>query len=336
MQEAFAPFDVADLVFVVLTLTADEHHRAQVDLEGVYRDLRRRVEKWMKRMRRQLRRMGLDPFGSEWCATVEAHLSDVPHVNILIACPAWARWLQERYEAKREVAMKGARIRVVGARACAWCGNSLRKSQPDDARFCSRGCRLEHSEATLLDGPFADHLEPCGLGWRSTAEVPRGKDAVNGYLTKLAAEADKTHGEMAKRTQLPLRAPKGFRRLRSGRRFLPPRRKGDATGAIVRRVWTTYGDEEVRPLVQSKNLDYMKVVHAVCELEQSLAWKEEDERARERLLKRCGYVPTRKTRDEQTTSHRLNLGRAPPTPRGGAPTGGAPPAADSTTRPPSG
>jgi hypothetical protein len=50
-------------------------------------------------------------------------------------------------------------------------------------------------------------------------------------------QADRTVGEVAKLTQLPLNAPKRFRRLRSGRRFLKPRRKDPAwTGTVVRRV----------------------------------------------------------------------------------------------------
>lgn len=297
MTEAFEPFDRKDLLFVVLTLDGDEHRKAvesATNLGAVYRGLRRTVERWMKRARRQLTKMGMRAFGSEWCATVEAHRSDVPHVNLLIACPDWARWVAERYEAKR----------IAG---------------------------LSHREATLLDEPFSSHLEPCGLGVRSTAEVPRGKDSVSGYITKLASRAD-VHGEMAKKSQLPLKAPKGFRRLRSGRRFLPARRKNpDVSGTIVRRVWTESGDEEVRPLVQSSNHEYMAIVDAVCELEQKLAWRDEEERARARRLRKWG-VPTIRTRDERTTAHTLDLKREPPdrppTRRGAPPTGGAAPGPD--------
>lgn len=337
MQEAFTPYDRSDLVFVVLTLDGQEHARAATDLAGVYLALRRQVEMWMKRTRRQLQAMGLDAFGSEWCATVEAHLSDVPHVNLLIACKGWAQWLHERYEAKRMLAL-GDRLplrEAAGAR-CVWCRCELGATEAErKRRFCSPVCKREHVEAILLPEPFASHLGPCGLGWRSTAEVPAAKDAVNGYLTKLAAEADQTHGELAKRTQLPLRAPKGFRRLRSGRHFLPPRRKrGDCTGTIVRRVWTEYGDEEVRPLVQSTNHEYMAVVEKVCELEQRLAWDDEGSHRKRRWLRAMG-VPA-PTRDELTTMHRIELpapGRGPPRARGVAPAGGASPEASETTRP---
>jgi hypothetical protein len=49
-------------------------------------------------------------------------------------------------------------------------------------------------------------------------------------LTKVAGQS---LGELAKVSQVPTRAPKGTRRLRSSRRFLPPRRRGTARGVVL-------------------------------------------------------------------------------------------------------
>lgn len=270
MSEAFAPYPPEHLVFMVLTLSSDQQKRRHYDLKSLYRELRRRVEMFVKRLRRFLEREGVEPFGSEWVSTVEQHRSGVPHVNMLIGCEAFAKWVKIRTDGNR----------LLG---------------------------LDDRESTLLgrlDGELAEHLEACGLGWRCTAEIAQSRDKVIGYLGKIARWADQTHAEIAKVSQLPVKAPKGFRRLRSGRNFLPKRHKGDKTGTIVRRVVTREGDEEVRPLVRSQNEQYNLVVDAVCKLEQQLAWSEEDEK-RELARKRRLGIPTVKNRDEQTTVHRM-------------------------------
>lgn len=72
-----------------------------------------------------------------------------------------------------------------------------------------------------------------------TCEAARNADALAGYLAKLAAEQDTPTppgvGEVVKLTQLPVHAPRGFRRLRSSRGFLPPKPKasGEWTGELV-------------------------------------------------------------------------------------------------------
>ena len=75
------------------------------------------------------------------------------------------------------------------------------------------------------------------MGLESTAERARSGDSVASYIVKLAGEGGSTAGELAKLSQAPMTAPERFRRLRSGKRFLPPRRgtKEGVTGTLIRR-----------------------------------------------------------------------------------------------------
>lgn len=68
-----------------------------------------------------------------------------------------------------------------------------------------------------------------GWGWRVSAERARDASRVAAYLVKVARLA----GEATKASQLPLAAPRGLRRLRASRGFLPPRVKGNEwTGTL--------------------------------------------------------------------------------------------------------
>lgn len=91
------------------------------------------------------------------------------------------------------------------------------------------------------------HARQCGFGWRCSAEAARSLSKVAGYVVKLAntvgelpegvqrdVVAGSLVGEVSKLSQVPVTAPKGFRRLRSSPRFLPPPRKNpDWTGELV-------------------------------------------------------------------------------------------------------
>jgi len=89
-----------------------------------------------------------------------------------------------------------------------------------------------------------DAADSAGMGTVGWLEKPRGTaEAIAGYLVKVAMQdtlslsgerQDHLTGELVKLTQLPITAPKGTRRLRSSRGFLPPRFKGNGewTGAI--------------------------------------------------------------------------------------------------------
>lgn len=261
VQEAFELFDPKDVVFLVLTLDPREHRRGKTQLGEVYREFTERAEKYVKRLRRWMARLGLAPFENEWVSTIEAHKSGIPHINFMIHSPDLAALLRADFDARRAVG-EGSK------------------------------------EAALLRGEMLRHAVECGFGWRSTAEALRlgpnergGIAKLAGYITKLAGKAHATHGELAKLSQVPLMAPKNFRRLRSGRRFLPARRGSDMTGALVRRYRAREGDEVAEAVTRSRNEEYMEQVRACVQREQELAWEDEDGRALRRTYALFGLSP---------------------------------------------
>lgn len=255
VQEAFEPFSPSDCVFIVLTLDPAEHARGEHDLAGVYRSLRRYVERlfgfWKTVCTGKRKGLGLDWCGSRWVSVVEAHRTGVPHINIVMHAPKLAQYLREQY---------------TGARAAG----------------------MTHREATLLRGPFLEAAEGCGFGWSSTMEAADATnpgranlDSIAGYIAKVAKNTDALHGEIAKLTQLPLQAPKNFHRVRSGKGFLPPKRKNEAwTGAVIRRFRTREGDEQAESLVRKyKDPMLAAQVDQAVKKEQELAYEDEEVRA---------------------------------------------------------
>jgi len=202
MREAFAPLPADGNVLLVLTL----------DRNGVYSQARwknadeanaalsKQSRNFLKRLRRYGASQGWADFGSKWVATVESHRSSWPHMNFVIHCPELAAELSEDYERRR-----------------------------------ARGA--SHRNATVLDGVLLDIAMQTGWGAQSVAERGRSTEALVSYIAKLAGQADATMGELAKLSQTPVAAKQGFRRLRSGVGFLPPKRKNpDYTGTLIRRL----------------------------------------------------------------------------------------------------
>jgi hypothetical protein len=68
----------------------------------------------------------------------------------------------------------------------------------------------------------------CGFGYRLWAEPVRCQEAIAGYFVKLCSET-------AKLDQLPVNAPKHFRRIRASKGLLPKRvRNEDLTGGVIK------------------------------------------------------------------------------------------------------
>jgi hypothetical protein len=71
----------------------------------------------------------------------------------------------------------------------------------------------------------------CGFGFVGWLEPLRSQEALSGYLVKIERELTGT----GKAYQIPLNAPKNFRRLRASVRLLPPVFKNDkVTGELVK------------------------------------------------------------------------------------------------------
>lgn len=218
IKQATAPLEATGFVFGVLTIDRDGFYSPagqplHMNATEAYRALSRKSEIFLKRLRRWQKARGMTPLRSQWVAVVEAHRSGWPHVNFVIYSPELAAHLAAE------------RTRKLAAGAT-------------------------EREAVLV----ADELRTIALasGWgpQSTLEQAKSIDALNGYVTKLAGMADATGGEIAKITQAPMTAPERFRRLRSGKGFLPKRHKNeDYTGTLIRRrINSLDGTPEAYPL----------------------------------------------------------------------------------------
>ena len=195
-------FEPTGWVFAVLTLDRDGYYGGErwLDTAQAYRALSKMSRNFLTALRRLCKRRGWTSPKSNWVAVVEAHRSGWPHVNLLFYAPELA------------LDLEGERL------------NNLANGETPRA-------------STLLDGELAACARNAGWGPQSTAERARSRDALAGYFVKLAGDAGSTSGELAKLTQVPTQAAKGFRRLRAGVGFLPPKRKNEAyTGTLLRRV----------------------------------------------------------------------------------------------------
>lgn len=222
------------------------------DSTDAYLGIGKQSQSFLYRLRRWQKRNGHAVLGSQWFAVVEQHANGFPHVNLCIYAPELADLLDQEQE-----------------------GIPLDPADPQ-AR-------------TLLQGELRAMAIASGWGPRSTAERARDRKALAGYVTKVAGKADATAGEIAKVTQAPVSAPPKFRRLRSGKGFLPPR-KGTAegwTGALIRRQWDNEGGPSVLPLHRATPEHAINVAGA-CYLEEQI-WQTEMERiARDPKAKRYG------------------------------------------------
>jgi len=190
------------VVFAVLTLDRDGYFSGEPwpNVTAAYRELSRMSRALLKRLNRFCTTRGWEAIGSRWAGVVEAHRSGWPHVNLMLYSPELAAALES-------------------------------------ARIAQLECGATARESVLLCDELLRHAKETGWGPQSTAERARSRDAVTGYITKLSGEAAQTAGELSKITQTPLSAPQGFRRLRAGKGFLPPRHKNpEWTGTVVRRV----------------------------------------------------------------------------------------------------
>lgn len=265
IKEACAPLDETGFCFFVLTLDRDGKFSGKPweTAEQAFRELGSMTSKFLKRLRRFAAKQGWTPIRSQWVATVEAHKSGWPHVNLLIYSPELADWLKNE---------KNDRVSLgFGKRESILLG-------------------IESTPGRFHGGPIFTAAVESGWGVQSTAEggLRGGKDAIAGYMAKVAGSADRVAGEIAKVTQRPLAAPERFRRLRSGVGFLPPRMATPegVTGTLVRR--TSYrGTVQVLPLHNVKPASQVHVSTA-CYQEEAIAIDEQSVARWNRQVRQCG------------------------------------------------
>lgn len=198
IKEAFARLPAKECVF--LTLTLDRKRLAVRDAREAFRLLSKMSQSLKRRLDNWMAAKGWKKTGNRYVAVVEAHRSGWPHMHWVLHAP--------------ELAI-----------ACA--------EQARSARVLG----MSEREGKLAWGELLELIERSGWGYQSTVEAVRDGDAMAGYVSKLAGEADDVKGEVAKMTQLPHEAPPSTRRLRSGKLFLPKRQRSDKTGALVQPRW---------------------------------------------------------------------------------------------------
>lgn len=215
--------------------------------------------------------------GNRWFSVVEAHRSGWPHVNLVIWCPELAALLRSEHADRLEDP------EVADALALARDAWKRGEAIPGHVRELAR-------KATVVGGRVAQVLEASGWGRQSTAEAARDIEAVIGYGVKLAGLHDASVGELAKVTQCPMNAPERFRRLRSGKGFLPPREKDETvTGCMMRRRRSAEGDWELQAINAPK--DERQEPQILLARAAELALIDEEERILSRNRGKLGPMP---------------------------------------------
>lgn len=235
IKEAAEPLGGDGWCYFVLTIDREGYYggRKWPDVTAAFRELGKLQHRFLTRLRGVQKRHGWTVTKNQWVSVVEAHRSGWPHVNVMVWCPELA--------------------------------NELRENR---ARLTARG-RTDR-EAILVGGEVLACAVNAGFGRQSTAEGARSRDALIGYITKLAGhDMGQSTAELAKITQAPTKAPERFRRLRAGKCFLPPRRKDpNITGTLVRRGRDAWGNPQVYPLHDAKP-ELRPMIAAVCYLEET-------------------------------------------------------------------
>jgi len=234
--ERIEGYDPQRVAFFVLTIDRNGYYSGQpwASVGEAYRQISTNARKFIKRLNRLAKKQGVEPVGSRWVGTVEAHKTGWPHYQLLLYLPReWAEQLPKRSKDHRSGGRLAQELRAM-------------------------------AEAT-------------GWGRRSTFEAARSGEAAMGYLIKTAGSHDSHVGEVAKLTQLPLNAPQKFRRLRAGKKFLPPRRKNpETTGTLLRRMWCEDGTPMVTTLHEIAD-PVARVNSSQCCYEEERIWARESD-----------------------------------------------------------
>lgn len=249
IAEALKRYDREQVVYLVLTLDPsawtpegwqgpakerrDDAVKSEQAIQQAYKDLVARWRQFSKSIRRRFGEM-------EYVSTVESHKSGWPHLNVVIVSPGLARKTEEESAKLRGTWSRKARGRKVAGEV------------------------------------FGKRLEAAGFGRIAFLEGARDSEALAGYIAKLAGTIGtplegapsensliesmegRMVGEIIKASQVPHDAPKGFRRLRSSKGFLPPKRRDeDITGALYdesgRQLGTKRVDEWIEQCQRNKN-----------------------------------------------------------------------------------
>lgn len=253
--------DPSGWVFLVLTIDRNGYYSGKPwpDAETAYRALSSMTERFLKRLRRGCEKRGWRDPGNRWAMVIESHMSGWPHANLMIYSPELACELRTE-ETMRELAGLTGR-------------QSILLSLPT---------MPERGDPTGIRAWLGQHAVDTEWGLESTADGARNRDALAGYLVKMAGDPAANIGELAKITQRPISAPFKFRRLRSGKLFVPPLRKNEEyTGALVKRVtdWHTGYEYAMVPVPKGGYSSQRRVVVELAIRIEDRCREQDEERA---------------------------------------------------------
>lgn len=231
--------------FVFMVLTVDQ--KGWESAEDAFKDISRMHREFFAKLRTWMKRQGMRPIGREWMATVEVHRNGFPHLNILVWSPELAAYIE------REQAREAERL-------------AEQNKEYDIPK-------------TLFPPEILALARRAHWNVRCTAERARNYRQVVNYAAGVAGDAGRVISEIAKLTQLPMNAPQRFRRVRTGKSWLPPKRRDpNRTGGIFRRWVDERGERRVSPIVSTKKPELVAHVGACAEVELAL-WEREQENA---------------------------------------------------------
>lgn len=184
LQAALKDCRTGSILFAVLTY---DRERAPKDTETQYRELQPRWKRLEELLRRGFGKFeGVGKF--EYASYVEAHRDGLPHVNVIIVSPKLARYYEDHPPTESDLNEEAGHG---GKRAPHW---------------------------------FRDLASHAGWGSMVSLRPAETKDAVCSYVTKFdkgSVSHPTLEGEVTKLSQTPFVAPRGFRRTRSSKGFLP-------------------------------------------------------------------------------------------------------------------
>lgn len=221
-----------------------------------FSSLWRRWQSLRQNLHRMADRLGVPR--ARWALTVESHRNGGwPHCHIVMHWPYLADLMREtEHDCGRAVVLEhvfsagvAAEFRVLGKkwprsrdeqRRLEWLrarwDAARREGRPQD-RCGARGCVRDWLSA---------RAEASGFGRVLSVEVARDAEAAAGYIVKLAGEVETRRrftaagGELSKMSQMPVVAPRGFRRVRYSLRsgdveamLAPSPKDPNITGALA-------------------------------------------------------------------------------------------------------
>lgn len=263
------------------------------------------------------------PLGPEWTNITEQHKDGSPHFNYAMAWPEWAEYLRVRIKRRIDRGMSAANARLIagldhdrddvdeafmallarsgfGFSSTAEPARNLAAVLNYGASAAANADKIHREMHRIMMSARRDRAERKLRNLEHSSEPERVKEEQRSELERLIAEYTKA-------AQLPVNAPKGYRRTRSGRGFLPEIEKNAGySGTVLRRAGFEDADglEVVRPLspASSKRKDLALMQAFLADFERRLAWEDAEDLFSD--LREPG-APLQAERTEQRWQHDL-------------------------------